>query len=75
MAPEQRKAIAVGRLLRPHSVAIVGVSPDPASFGATVLTSLHNFAFAGDIHIVSRGRTEVLGGPAVPSIDDLPAEY
>jgi acyl-CoA synthetase (NDP forming) len=74
MIPEQREAIAVSRLLRPRSVAIVGVSSDPNSFGATVLTSLQNYDYAGEIHIVSRGRTEVFGRPSVPSIDDLPSE-
>ena len=72
MKSELRKAIAVNRLLRPRSVAIVGVSQDPSSFGATVLTSLRNFDYAGDVHIVSRGRTEALGRTAFPSIDELP---
>ena len=74
MLSEQRKAFPVTRLLRPRSIAVVGVSQDPASFGATVLTSLRNFEYGGDIHIVSRGRTEVLGRAAFPSIDDLPSE-
>lgn len=72
MSSDPRTAIAVSRLLRPRSVAIVGVSQDPGSFGATVLNSLRNFDYKGDIHLVSRGRTEVLGQSAVPSVDDLP---
>lgn len=62
----------VARLLRPRSIAIVGVSPEPASPGATVLASLQNFGYGGAIHLVSRGRTQVLGRPCVGAIDELP---
>src|SRR5581483_8036043 len=49
-----RGPIALTRLLRPHSVAIVGISPEPGSLGATVLGNLERLGFAGDIHLVSR---------------------
>ncbi|MEA3024391.1 MAG: hypothetical protein QOK01_3243 [Alphaproteobacteria bacterium] len=64
--------VAVARLLRPRSIAIVGISPEPASFGANVLASLKSFDYRGAIHLVSRGRTEVLGRACVAAIDDLP---
>src|SRR5262252_10071958 len=64
----------VGRLLRPASIAIVGISPEPGSFGATMLSSLKSFEYAGAIHLVSRSRNEVFGRPCVPSIDDLPMD-
>jgi acyl-CoA synthetase (NDP forming) len=64
--------VPVARLLRPRSIAIVGISPEPGSFGAIVLTSLRSFGYRGDIHLVSRGRTEVLGRACVATIDDLP---
>lgn len=64
--------VPVGRLLRPASIAIVGISPDPGSFGATMLSSLQSFDYPGAIHLVSRSRSEVFGRPCVPSIDDLP---
>ena len=64
--------IPVARLLRPRSIAIVGISPEPASFGANVLASLKSFDYRGAIHLVSRGRTEVLGRACVAAIDDLP---
>jgi acyl-CoA synthetase (NDP forming) len=60
------------RLLRPRSVAIVGVSPEPGHMGGSVLANLTRCAFAGDIHLVSRSRAEINGRPCVPSIDDLP---
>src|ERR1700678_2673598 len=49
----------VGRLLRPRSIAIVGISPEPGSFGATMLSSLNSFDYNGEIHLVSRTRGEV----------------
>ena len=62
----------VARLLRPRSIAIVGVSPEPATPGATVLASLTNFGYGGAVHLVSRGRAEVLGRACVGTIDELP---
>lgn len=70
MSAEQRFDVA--RLLRPRSIAIVGVSPEPGSFGGAVLANLEKFAFRGDIHLVSRTRSEINGRPCLPSIDDLP---
>ena len=62
----------LGRLLRPRSVAIVGVSPEPGHMGSTVLANLERCRFEGDIHLVSRSRSEFNGRPCVPSIDELP---
>jgi acyl-CoA synthetase (NDP forming) len=64
----------VARLLRPTSIAIVGISPEPGSFGATMLSSLKSFDYCGAIHLVSRSRNEVFGRPCVPSIEDLPLD-
>ena len=60
------------RLLRPRSVAIVGVSPEPGHMGGSVLANLARCHFDGDIHLVSRSRPELNGRRCVPSIDDLP---
>src|SRR3989440_2694786 len=60
------------RLLRPRSVAIVGVSPEPGHPGGSVLANLGRCRYAGGIHLVSRSRTAFNGRPCVPSIDDLP---
>jgi acyl-CoA synthetase (NDP forming) len=62
----------IGRLLRPRSVAIVGVSPEPGHMGGSVLANLERCRFEGAIHLVSRSRKEFNGRPCVPSIDDLP---
>ncbi len=64
--------IDMARLMRPRSIAIVGVSPQPGSPGGGVLDNLERFGYGGDIHLVSRSRGEVKGRPCVASIDDLP---
>lgn len=63
---------AVGRLLRPRSVAIVGVSEDPGSMGGRSFRNVEAFGFAGDLHLVSRTSSTVGGRACVASIDDLP---
>jgi acyl-CoA synthetase (NDP forming) len=64
-------AAAVGRLMRPHSVAIVGISSKAGSAGQTVLENLKVNNFTGDIHLVGRAN-EIDGRPVRPSVDDLP---
>ncbi len=60
------------RLLRPRTVAIVGASSDPRSFGSFVLGNLERFDYPGEIHLVSRGSDEINGRRCVKSIDALP---
>jgi acyl-CoA synthetase (NDP forming) len=63
---------AVARLMKPRSVAIVGVSPEPGQPGGNIVRNLDANGFAGAIHLVSRNRAEVLGHPCVKTIDELP---
>ena len=60
------RLMRVDRLLRPGSIAIVGISPEPGSFGATMLSSLESFDYGGAIHLVSRSRSEAFGRKASP---------
>ncbi len=64
--------LSIGRLLRPRSIAVVGASPDPVSVSGRLLRNLETFGYQGDIHLVSRSRTELNGRPCLPTIDDLP---
>ena len=80
----ERQAIALRPLLRPRSVAIVGISaptpPSPASgggqgggsLGGNVLANLSRIGFQGDVHLVSRNNREIGGRVCVASIDELP---
>ena len=68
----QKHSTALTRLLRPRSVAIVGISPEPGSIGANALNNLTGIGFAGDIHLVSRSNRDIGGRSCVGSIDELP---
>jgi acyl-CoA synthetase (NDP forming) len=65
-------SLVIARLIRPQSIAIVGISPEPGSHGAAMLKSLASFDYGGAIHLVSRNRREAFGRPCAPAIDDLP---
>lgn len=65
-------AMDIGRLMRPRSVAIVGISPEPSSAGFLVLRNLEQHGYPGAIHLVSRNRSEINGRPCVKTIDELP---
>ncbi|MGH7033963.1 MAG: acetate--CoA ligase family protein [Stellaceae bacterium] len=64
--------IDISRLMRPRSIAIVGVSPEPSSAGFLMLRNLEAFGYQGAIHLVSRNRDEINGRACVRTIDDLP---
>ncbi len=59
-------------LLRPRSVAILGVSEKPGALGNAVLTNLERHGFAGDIHLVNPKHDMLWDRPCFRSVDDLP---
>src|ERR1700677_3228150 len=65
-------ASAIAAVMRPRSVAIVGVSAKPGSAGRVVIELLHNNKFAGPIYIVGRSTADIEGHKVLASIDDLP---
>lgn len=58
------------RLLAPTSIAIVGASANPASFGARTVGNLHSYA--GPIHLVNARYQEIDGRPCFASLTALP---
>ncbi|MFW2851959.1 acetate--CoA ligase family protein [Sphingomonas sp. TX0543] len=64
--------LALDRLLRPRSVAIVGASDKPGSLGASVLANLLRDGYDGDIYLVNPKRAEIGGRACVATVDDLP---
>lgn len=62
----------VERVLRPHSVAILGVSPRPGTAGQAVLECLRLNRYKGAIHLVGRSPEPIGGLPCLASVDDLP---
>ncbi len=63
---------AVEAVVRPRSIAIVGVSSRAGSAGHMVLANLVQNEFRGDIHLVGRSVANVEGRACLASIDDLP---
>ncbi len=59
-------------LLRPRSVAVVGASDRPGSYGDNVLRNLAAAGFDGPVFGVNPKRKEVHGLPCLPSLGDLP---
>lgn len=57
------------RLFDPASVAIVGASPNPASFGARTLNNLHDYT--GRIHLINAKYPSINGRLCVSSLTDL----
>ncbi|MFL6796630.1 MAG: CoA-binding protein, partial [Xanthobacteraceae bacterium] len=63
---------AVGRFLRPRSIAIVGISTRAGSAGQVILQSLKLNNFEGEIHLVGRTSEPIDGRPVLKSADELP---
>ncbi|RIV82630.1 CoA-binding protein [Aurantiacibacter xanthus] len=60
------------RVLRPRSVAIIGVSAKESSAGRNAVANLLRSGFGGEIHLVSRSGVELDGLTSVPDVADLP---
>jgi acyl-CoA synthetase (NDP forming) len=58
--------------MRPRSIAIVGISPEPSSAGFLALRNLEDFGYRGSVHLVSRNQTNIGNRVCVRAIDDLP---
>jgi acyl-CoA synthetase (NDP forming) len=59
-------------LLAPRSIAVVGATDRPDSYGGNVLRNLERAGYAGEVWGVNPKRDTVLGRPCVPAVDDLP---
>ena len=64
----------ISRIMRPASVAIVGMSAKPGSAGRIVLELLTNNKFAGPIYLVGRSGADIDGRKVLGSIDELPPD-
>lgn len=64
----------MGRFLNPRSIAVVGASSDPRSFGGFVQGNLERFGYGGELYLVSRSSAEINGRPCVKTIDALPED-
>ncbi len=58
--------------MRPRSIAVVGATDRPASYGAQALLNLDAVSYPGTVWGVNPNRAEVLGRPCLPTLADLP---
>ncbi len=63
----------LGRLLDPASIAIVGLSADPAKHGGRVLANLHRLGYSGEIWGVNKGLPVVDGIEIHSALAELPS--
>ncbi len=59
------------RLYAPRSIAVVGATDRPASYGDAAVTNLLTAGFPGRLVGIHPTRAEVHGVPCLPSLDDL----
>ena len=59
-------------LFAPRSVAVVGASADPAKWGNVLARGALRGAHRRAVYLVNRAGGEILGTPAVRSLEDLP---
>ncbi len=57
-------------LLTPSSIAVVGASATPGKIGHALFSNVA--AFPGPVYGVNPSRSQILGRPCVPTVDDLP---
>jgi acetate---CoA ligase (ADP-forming) len=60
------------RLLEPRSLAVVGASARPGSFGDQLVAQLLRGGYRGGVHLVNPRYRELAGRPCHPSLADLP---
>jgi acyl-CoA synthetase (NDP forming)/GNAT superfamily N-acetyltransferase len=71
-AREQRaEARSVERVFTPRSVAAIGVSPRPGTFGHTIVRNLLDSGFSGEVYVVHPTAESVAGLPAYRSVEDI----
>lgn len=60
------------RLLKPQSIALIGVSPRPGTVGNDMLEVLHNGGYQGKVFLVNPRYQEIEGIPCYASMSDIP---
>ena len=62
------------RLLQPRSVAVVGATERPGSYGGEALLNLRRFGFPGPVYGVNPNHSQVHGYPCAPTLADSAAD-
>jgi acyl-CoA synthetase (NDP forming) len=64
--------VSLTALLEPRSLAVVGASARPGSFGDTLVGQLLSGGYEGTVHLVNPRYREVAGRPCLPSLAEVP---
>ncbi|MEX2647499.1 MAG: acetate--CoA ligase family protein, partial [Alphaproteobacteria bacterium] len=70
MTPWPPPRLAIERIARPASVAVIGASEDARKFGGRVLRNVLHHRYAGRIVPINPNRPALLGLPAFPRLAD-----
>jgi acetate---CoA ligase (ADP-forming) len=62
----------ISALIQPQSVAVVGASSRPESYGNIVLGNFQNSDFSGKLYLVNPKYQEINGIPCFPNLSELP---
>jgi acetyl coenzyme A synthetase (ADP forming)-like protein len=65
---------AMGRIMNPRSVAVIGASAEDGKIGNSVMKNLINGGFGGGIYPIHPKASEILGCKAYPSVLDVGGE-
>jgi acyl-CoA synthetase (NDP forming) len=63
---------SIARMLRPRSIALLGVSSKAGSLAEIVLDNLERFAYRGEVYLIHRTLRELRGRPCLESVAALP---
>jgi acetyl coenzyme A synthetase (ADP forming)-like protein len=73
--PEEKDVVAaMGRIMQPKSVAVIGASAEDGKIGNSVMKNLVNGGYKGNIYPIHPKATEILGYKAYKSVKDVPGE-
>jgi len=70
---KQTTRAQLDRLLKPRSIALIGISAKPGSLGECVLTNLEEAGYTGALHLVNPKRQVIHGRTCLGTIEELPA--
>jgi acetyl coenzyme A synthetase (ADP forming)-like protein len=71
--PSQDEILAaMGRIMKPKSVAVIGASAENGKIGNSVMKNLINGGYKGQIYPIHPKADEILGYRAYPSVKDVP---
>ena len=70
---KQTTRAQLDRLLKPRSIALIGISAKPGSLGECMLTNLEEAGYTGDLHLVNPKKQVIHGRSCLGAIEELPA--